>query len=121
MVIPIGVCAPTGCEEASHPVQGAVFMGFVVPVVRAERRARTTGYCPFTPPAWQKRPNSSARSQTAPTVASLTYPAADVLPRVMARRHALRRFEGIINLEIIAGLFIEVKHGDGIPRLRIIR
>src|SRR5206468_3381775 len=33
-------------------------MGFVVPVVRAEKRARTTGYCPFTPPAWQKRPNS---------------------------------------------------------------
>src|SRR5881409_4030919 len=58
MVIPIGVCTPTGCEESSHPVQGAVFMGFVVPVVRAEKRARTTGYCPFTPPAWQKRPNS---------------------------------------------------------------
>src|SRR5213593_3575918 len=53
MVIPIGVCTPTGCEESSHPVQGAVFMGFVVPVVRAEKRARTTGYCPFTPPAWQ--------------------------------------------------------------------
>src|SRR5436189_5846403 len=70
MVIPIGVCTPTGCEESSHPVQGAVFMGFVVPVVRAEKRARTTGYCPFTPPAWQKRPNSrgagfSSRSLTA--------------------------------------------------------
>src|SRR5881628_1977350 len=48
----------------------AVFMGFVVPVVRAEKRARTTGYCPFTPPAWQKRPNSIARSQTAPTARS---------------------------------------------------
>src|SRR5919109_477915 len=40
-----------------YPVQGAVFMRFVVPVVRAEKRARTTGCCPFTPPAWQKRPN----------------------------------------------------------------
>src|SRR5213593_2934998 len=59
MVIPIVVCTPTGCEESSHPVQGAVFMGFVVPVVRAEKRARTTGYCPFTPPACQKRPDSS--------------------------------------------------------------
>src|SRR5213594_1238468 len=65
MVIPIGVCTPTGCEESSHPVQGAVFIGFVVPVVRAEKRARTTGYCPFTPPAWQKRSNSTARSMTA--------------------------------------------------------
>src|SRR5437867_1095099 len=59
MVIPLGVRTPAGCEESSHPVQGAVFMGFVVPVVRAEKRARTTGYCPFMPPAWQKRPNSS--------------------------------------------------------------
>src|SRR6059036_2746255 len=59
MVIPIEVRTPAGCEESSHPVQGAVFMGFVVPVVRAEKRARTTGYCPFTPPAWRKRPNSS--------------------------------------------------------------
>src|SRR5436309_523505 len=66
MVISIGVCTPTGPQRGARnsrtlfrdPVQGAVFMGFVVPVVRAEKRARTTGYCPFTPPAWQKRPNS---------------------------------------------------------------
>ena len=38
------------------PYSGSGFHGLVVPVVRAEKRARTTGYCPFTPPAWLKWP-----------------------------------------------------------------
>src|SRR5213593_1890515 len=59
MVIPIEVRTPTGCEKPSHPVQGTVFMGFVVPVVRAEKRARTTPAIVLSRlAAWQKRPNS---------------------------------------------------------------
>ena len=34
---------PAGCEESLHPLQGAVVVGFVGPVVRAKKRARTTG------------------------------------------------------------------------------
>src|SRR5919108_4821382 len=45
---------PSGVRGVLAPLQGAIVVGFVGPVVRAKKRARTTGEFPCTPSAWRK-------------------------------------------------------------------